>query len=203
MTRRARLAVLAVYLVIVLAWEAYGRANYQPGSLVPPPSTVLQVLWDERSVFGTNLVVTLEEAALGFAGAVVLGVAIAVFVDRFRRLGEGVYRVALALYSIPVIALAPVLVTWLGLGTASKAAMALLASFFPVVVNLAQALRATDQRLLELGAVLGTSRLQALRLIRLPLALPALMAALKIAGPSAFIAALIAEWVGAEQGLGL
>jgi ABC-type nitrate/sulfonate/bicarbonate transport system ATPase subunit/ABC-type nitrate/sulfonate/bicarbonate transport system permease component len=200
---RARGAVAATYLVLFAVWEAYGRATYEPGKLFPPPTTILRVLWEQRSSYLDNVTVTVLEAAVGFGVGLAFAVVLALFIDRFRRVGNSVYRLALALYSIPLIALAPALTTWFGLGFTSKAAVAALAAFFPIVVNLAQALRSTDSRVLELADVLSLPRLQSLRLMRLPYALPALVASFKIAGPAAFIAAMIAEWIGAERGLGL
>ncbi|WP_405150218.1 ABC transporter permease subunit [Sphaerisporangium sp. NBC_01403] len=203
-SRRATVAIaVAGYTAVLLAWEACGRAFYRPGGVLPAPTEILATLWRGRDGYLTNTVTTMGEAAAGFAGGVVLALVLALLMDRFRLVGDGLYRLSLMLYSIPVIALAPALVASLGLGFGSKAAVALLAAFFPVLVNLTGALRATDTRVIELGQVLGTGRLRTLRHLRLPYALPAFAASLKIAAPAAFIAAMIAEWVGADQGLGL
>ncbi|GAB2854494.1 ABC transporter permease [Actinocorallia aurea] len=204
LSRRATLLIgLAVYAVLLAAWEIYGRSAYQPGGALPPPSRILGVLWENRDNYARNTWATVGEAAAGFAGGVLLAVLLALVVDRFRAVGDGLHRLALMLYSIPVIGLAPALVAWLGLGFASKAAVALLAAFFPVLVNLVGALRATDPRVRELGRILALGRTKELLRLRLPYALPAFVASLKIAAPAAFIGAMIAEWVGADQGLGL
>lgn len=203
MTRRGRIAIAAFYLVLLAVWQIYGQLTYGPGRLVPPPSTIVDTLWTQRAAYGANALVTVQEAAVGFVVGALGGLALALFIDRFARVGDGVYRLSLALYSVPLIALAPALVTLLGLGFASKAAVAALASFFPVVVNVTTALRLVDPRVIDLGSVLGMGRVRALRLLRLPYAVPSMMASFKIAAPAAFIAAMIAEWVGAERGLGL
>ncbi|MFF2330586.1 MULTISPECIES: ABC transporter permease [unclassified Streptomyces] len=201
--RTTALVGVAVYAVLLVAWEIYGRGMYHPGGVLPPPSRILGVLWDDRAAYARNTWATVGEAAAGFAAGVLLAVLLAVFMDRFRAVGDGLHRLALMLYSIPVIGLAPALVAWLGLGFTSKAVVALLAAFFPVLVNLVGALRSTDPRVRELGMVLGLGSPRELRYLRLPYALPAFVASLKIAAPAAFIGAMIAEWVGADQGLGL
>ncbi|MBO9521550.1 MAG: ABC transporter permease subunit [Nocardioidaceae bacterium] len=203
MSRRARLAVASFYVLLLGAWEVYGRLAYEPGKLLPPPTTILRTLWEMRDAYLRDAWVTVQEAGLGLLVGVVLGLGIALLVDRFARMGEGIYRLALVLYSVPLIALAPALVSALGIGLRSKVAIAALAAFFPVVVNVTTALRSVDRRVLELGRLLSVGRWRTLRFMRMPYALPALFAALKIAGPAAVIAAMIAEWVGAERGLGL
>lgn len=203
MSRRGRAVVIAFYVLLFGAWEVYGRLAYQPGDLLPPPSMILDTLWTMRAAYFGDAWVTLQEAALGLLVGVTLGLGIALLVDRFGHFGEGIYRLALVLYSVPLIALAPALVSALGIGLVSKVAIAALAAFFPVVVNVTTALRSVDRRVLELGRLLSVGRWRMLRFVRLPYAMPALFAALKIAGPAAVIAAMIAEWVGAERGLGL
>ncbi|MEU3345022.1 ABC transporter permease subunit [Streptomyces sp. NPDC006700] len=201
--RTSALIAAAVYCALLAAWEVYGRTEYRPGGVLPPPSRILGVLWDGRTAYWSNTLTTVGEAAAGFVGGVALAVVLALVMDRLPLIGDGVYRLSLMIYSIPVVALAPALVAWLGLGFTSKAAVALLAAFFPVLVNLTGALRSTDRRVRELGEVLNTGWVGSLRHLRLPYALPAFTASLKIAAPAAFIAAMIAEWVGADQGLGL
>lgn len=200
---RAWLPAAALAVVLLAAWETLARANPQPGSLWPSPATVLAALVESRSSFLANTGATLLVAGLGFAGGAALAAALSLIALRFEQLGENLYRVSLALYSLPLIALAPVLAVWLGIGLATKVTIALLAAFFPVVVNLTQALRSTNPQAMELMTVLGATRAQALWRVQVPYALPAVFAAFKIAAPNAIIGAMLAEWVGAERGLGL
>lgn len=201
--RRSWMVSAAIYLLLLAVWWLVALANTQPGSLWPSPVTVVEVLWKERMTFVSNAGVTLMEAALGFAGGVMLA-AFFSFLSMFSRsVGDNLYRLSLVLYSLPLIAVAPLLVVWVGPGLWTKVIIALLASFFPVLVNTTQAIRHTDPRAIELMSSLGASRLQTLWRVRLPYALPALIASFKVAGPGAIIGAMLAEWVGAEQGLGL
>jgi ABC-type nitrate/sulfonate/bicarbonate transport system permease component len=194
---------LAVYAALLGLWELLAVLNDHPGTLWPSPKTVFHTIVDDPRIFWLNAQTTLTEAGLGFAGGVVLAVSFATLSQRFPSLRDNLYRVSLTLYSIPLIALAPVLVSWVGVGLWTKVIIALLASFFPVLVNTTQALRATDRAAVELMSVLGASQLQTLVRVRLPYALPAVLASFKIAAPAAIIGAMLAEWVGAERGLGI
>lgn len=188
---------------MLAAWEIVALANRGPGTLWPTPQTVAENLWSNRDAYWSNAAATLVEAGLGFGGGVVLAVALSLASLRFPVLGDNLYRISLALYSMPLIALAPLLVVWVGPGLWAKVIIALLASFFPVLVNTTQVLRATDPRALELMDGMGASQLQTFWRVRMPYALPALVASFKIAAPAAIIGAMLAEWVGAEKGLGL
>jgi len=204
MTRRLRLAVAATYLGVLVLWEVVGSATFKdPDDLFPPPSQIFEFIWETRDGMLDAAARTLEEAALGLLIAFVVGVAVALAADRYRRVGNALYRSALVLYGLPVIAVAPVLVTWLGPGMASKVGVAFLGSFFPIIVNLTEALRESDAKALELARVIGARPFQVLWRFRLPYTLPALFAAMQIAAPSAFIGALLAEWIGANAGLGV
>jgi ABC-type nitrate/sulfonate/bicarbonate transport system permease component len=194
---------LAIYAALVGVWELVAALNRHPGTLWPSPQTVFWTIVHDPRTFWLNGVATMKEAALGFAGGVVLAVCLAVLAQGLPPLRDSLYRLSLTLYSIPLIALAPVLVSWVGVGLWTKVIIAILASFFPVLVNTTQALQTSDRRALELMSVLGASRLQTLARVRVPEALPAVFASFRIAAPAAIIGAMLAEWVGAERGLGI
>jgi ABC-type nitrate/sulfonate/bicarbonate transport system permease component len=199
----SRAIAAACWLGLFGLWWAVAAAADKPGTLWPSPAVVAEAMWNGRDALLENAATTMQEAALGFAIGAALAVGIALLAERVHLLGEGLHRIALALYALPLIALAPLLVLWFGAGMVTKVIIAALASFFPILVNMAQALRATDARALELMEVSGASGWQTFRRVELPYALPPLFAAFTIAGPSAIVGAMLAEWVGAERGLGL
>jgi ABC-type nitrate/sulfonate/bicarbonate transport system permease component len=204
MSRTASRAVTAgAYLLLLAGWWALALANDHPGTLWPAPPEVAQQIWSDRAALADNAAATLQEAALGFLFGLLLAIAIALVADRFRTLGEGLQQIALGLYSLPLIALAPVLVIWSGTGMTTKVVIAALASFFPILINLSQALRQTDPRALELMEIAGANGWQRFARLKLPYALPPLFAAFTVAAPAAIVGAMLAEWVGAERGLGL
>lgn len=191
------------YCLVVAAWQIYGQSSNAPGSVLIPPTMIAETLAARWQPLLLVSGVTLMEAGLGFLLGAVCAIVLALVVDRFRLVGEALFRVALVLYAIPVIAIAAPLTAWLGLGMGSKIAVAALAAYFPILVNLTGAFRTLDPRIDELGRVLAFGYGRRLISLRAPAVLPALFSSFKIAGPAAFIGALIAEWMGAEVGLGV
>jgi ABC-type nitrate/sulfonate/bicarbonate transport system permease component len=196
-------AVAAAYAALVGAWLLMTHLSAGPGTLWPTPAKVWDAFWVERAGFLSATRATLEEAGVGFLFGVSIAVVFAFLAVRFVTLGGSLYRIALVLYSLPLIAVAPLLATWFGPGLTTKAAIAALGSFFPVVVNGIEALRSADARAVEFMSTIGANSRQVFLKVRLHYALPAIFAAFKVAGPNAFIGAMLAEWVGANNGLGL
>ena len=121
---------------------------------------------------------------------------------RFHTLEEGLFPIAIAVKTTPIVAIAPLLVIWLGTGWWSKIVAAILICFFPVLVNTVKGLKAADLEYRELFETLGASRAQEFRKLRVPYCLPYLFSALKISSSLAIVGAIVGEFVGATQGLG-
>jgi ABC-type nitrate/sulfonate/bicarbonate transport system permease component len=204
-SRRLRnpLATVGVWLVLLGIWWLVAASQQHRGTLWPTPNQVASSLWNLRSAFISNAVVTIEEAALGFTVAVVLAVMTALVGEQYRSVAGMLQRLAIGVYALPLIALAPVLVLWTGSGLVTKVIIAALASFFPVLINLTQALRTTSPGAVELMSVGGASSWQTFRFVELPYALPMLFAGFTVAAPAAILGAMLAEWVGADRGLGI
>ncbi len=197
---RARGAIALTALLV--AWEIGARLVPQRATVFPPPSLIGVTLIDNAAAFADAAQPTAIEAAVGLAIACVASIALAAAFVRSKALEESLYNVAVMMHSIPVIAIIPILVIWLGTGYAPKIAVAALASFFPILVNTTRGLQTVDEQLLEYMRVLDASWWQTLRIIRWPTALPYLYAALKIGAPSAVLGATIGEWIGSQTGLG-
>ncbi|MFT4306720.1 MAG: ABC transporter permease subunit [Microbacterium sp.] len=195
--------VVAFYLAVLVLWQLAGQAVAAPGAVLVPPTEIVETFVLRSRAILLVSGITLAEAGAGFAIGVVSAVVLAIVVDRFRMVGDALYRLALVLYAIPIIAIAAPLTAWFGLGVAAKIAVAALAAYFPVLVNVTGALRTLDPRVEELGRVLAIGYWRRLWSLRAPAVLPALLSSFKIAAPAAFIGALIAEWMGAESGLGV
>lgn len=193
-----------IFIALVLvAWQIAGSQAAAPGAVLIPPSAIVDTLMQRWYALLVNTGITLSEGGAGFAIGTGAAIVLGVVIDRFRLVGEGLYRLALVVYTVPVIAIAAPLTAALGLGLASKIAVAALAAYFPVLVNLTGALRTLDPRISELGRVLAMGYTRGLLSLRGPAVLPALFSSFTIAGPAAFIGAIIAEWMGAEGGLGV
>ncbi len=188
--------------VLLAAWEIAALLIPQRVTVFPAPSLIAQTLIDNASTFVEAVQPTAIEATIGLVIACIASIALAAAFVRSRALEEGLYNVAVMMHSIPVIAIIPILVIWLGTGYAPKIAVAALASFFPILVNTTRGLQIVDEQLLEYMQVLDASWWQTLRIVRWPTALPYLYAALKIGAPSAVLGATIGEWIGSQTGLG-
>lgn len=187
---------------LMIAWEILTWATGVPPYILPPPSRVAVVLVERFDLLAEQAQWTAAEMILGLALGLVLGAALAVIFAASVTWRRWALPLVIVSQAIPVIAIAPLLVLWLGYGMASKVAMAALVIFFPVVSNLYDGLRRTDPGWLELARTMDASPRAILLQIRLPAALPAFASGVRIAAAVAPIGAVIGEWVGASAGLG-
>jgi NitT/TauT family transport system permease protein len=188
---------------IILLWEIGQRlSGFPPKYIVPLPSSIVKYLADEWLFLLHHLSITLAEAGIGFIIGNIFAIALAVGCVFSAQLKRVIMPFALALRSIPIIAITPVLVFMLGVGWLPKLAVAALVTFFPTLVNMVVGLTSVDYRMLELMHVLNANKMQILMRIRYPSSIPSLFAALKIAVPSAILGAAIAEWINASAGIG-
>lgn len=193
----------AVALVaLLLLWQAYVRVSGVDQQLLPPPLDVWHTLVAQRAALWSNMLVTLWETVVGFGVAVATGIICGVLIDLSPWLRRALYPLLVATQAIPLIALAPLLALWFGLGMASKAIVVTLMCFFPIVVALADGLRGVDPELLKLFRTFGAGPWRIFWSARLPGALPALFSGIRIAIAYSVIGSVIAEYVGAEAGLG-
>lgn len=202
---RLRLPVssIAAILIAVAAWEAAVRFWHVPGYLLPAPSSIASTLITRWAVIWPEALVTFSEMIGGLLIGAAFGIGAALTMARAPLIEKALGPVLVLSQALPVFAIAPLLVVWLGFGLASKLAMAALVIFFPVSTTFLEGLRRTDENLLDLARLNGASRGDTLRLIRVPAAFPALGAGLKVAAASAPIGAIVGEWVGSSSGLGL
>jgi ABC-type nitrate/sulfonate/bicarbonate transport system permease component len=187
---------------LLAAWEAAVRAFAIPFYILPAPSRIAGVLVAEHSLLLGEAAVTLGEVMLGFAIAFVVGIVLAMLIFSSRTVERAVYPLVIASQTIPVFAIAPLLVVWFGYGTLSKVVMAALIVFFPIVVNTVDGLRAADPDMVNLLVILGARPAEIVRRVRVPAALPFVFSGTRIAIATSVIGAVIGEWVGSTRGLG-
>ncbi len=196
------LRYFTIALGMIALWQAVVIAADLPHYILPSPLTVAVTWIAERNLILRHAVRTLVEIIAGLALGTFLGCAVALAMSYFRPARRWLLPVLVASQAIPVFALAPLLVLWLGYGMGSKIAMATLIIFFPVASALFDGLRRTEPGWLDLARTMNGSRWRVLRHIRLPAALPPLASGLRVAAAVAPIGAVIGEWVGASAGLG-
>lgn len=193
---------VAIAIGLLLAWQALVSATGVAPYILPGPLRVGRALLANADLLLAHAAVTALEIALGLLAGCVLGCTTAVAVASLPPLRRWLLPVLVISQAIPVFALAPVLVLWLGYGLLSKIAMATLIIYFPVTTAFFDGLRRTDPGWLDLARTMGGSRWRVLWHIRIPAALPALSSGIRVATAVAPIGAVIGEWVGASAGLG-
>jgi ABC-type nitrate/sulfonate/bicarbonate transport system permease component len=193
---------VAVLAALVLALEFAQTRGWLPVT-VPVPSAIAATFAEKHGDLFFHMAPTVLAALIGFFAAFVIAVVLAGFATAWRKAEAPVMRFGVILDSIPLIALTPILMVWIGNGIAARILIATMAALFPLLVGAVQGFKAVDRNAVELFHVLAASRWQRLTKLSWPSALPYLFAALKIAAPLALLGALIAEWISAERGLGI
>lgn len=196
------LAPAALMASLLLLWEIVVRAAEPPRWLLPAPSEVGRVLLTDRELLTLHARVTLVEVLLGFGLALIVGVGLATLIDASPALERAVYPLVVASQTVPVPALAPLLLIWFGYGLLPKVLVTALIGFFPIAVNTVDGLRATDPEVVALLRSFGAGRWTRFRLARLPAALPFVFSGAKVAVAVCVIGAVFGELVGAKAGLG-
>ena len=199
----AALPPLLMLAALLAVWQLYVEASGISAVTLPSPARIVEGLWRGRDVISHHAWVTLRETLYGLGVALVLGIALALLIDAFLPVRRAVYPLIVGSQTIPIVVIAPLLVLWFGFDLTPKIIVVTLYTFFPITVALAQGLAATDHEALLLMQTLGADRLQTLRLLKLPQALPYLFTGLKITVTYAMVGAVFAEWNGATEGLGL
>lgn len=191
-----------VVMVALAVWEAAVRITEVPEYLLPAPSRVLATVTEELGTLLPAAGITLGEALAGLIIGGGLGLILAVIITFWTGLEQGVLSLALLAKSTPVIAVAPILTIWLGFGHAPKVIVVALLTFFPLLVNALEGFRSVDPDIMAWLRSLDAGRREVFRTARVPTALPHVFAALRISAPLAMIGAVVAEWMGASDGLG-
>ena len=191
----AAIGMLALWQIVVAGFAV-------PTYIAPSPVQVLQVFVEQGDILWLNFWPTLLEAVAGFALGNSIAVVLAVWFVHNRLAERAFYPIAVFVNTIPIIAVAPILVLMLGNGYAPKIVIAALICFFPTLVNMVRGLKAVSPQMLELMRVLSASDREILWKIRLQSSLPFLFAALKIASTTCVIGAIVGEWIGSNYGLG-
>jgi len=202
---RRALAPLAALAVLLSLWELAVRALHVPAYVLPPPSAIAVAGGAEASTLAAAAFCTGRAALLGFALSAVIGVLVAVVLASSRLLERALYPYTVFLQTVPIVAIAPILVLWFGAGFRSVAVSALIVSVFPVIANTLAGLRSVDPALEDLFRLYGATPTATLVKLRLPAAVPQIVTGLRVAAGLAVIGAIVGEFVAgySEEGAGL
>ncbi|MFF2463610.1 ABC transporter permease [Streptomyces mirabilis] len=194
---------LLVLAVLVTGWQVYVSAAGVDPAVLPSPGRVLSQGWANRGDLWDQTLPTLQETVLGFALSFASAWLVAVVLDFSVAARRGLYPLLVASQTIPIVAVAPLLIIWFGFGLLPKMLVVTLTTFFPLAANLAAGFAATDRDAMRLLRSLGTGRVRAFWLVRVPSALPHFFTGLRVSITYAVVGAVFAEYAGAEKGLGI
>ncbi|MBT3990662.1 MAG: ABC transporter permease [Rhodospirillaceae bacterium] len=193
---------LIIFLGLLLIWHLIVIASGVPPYILPAPHLVFQALAERGDILFSHAWITLLEIVFGLALGTLLGSLSALTLSYYQPARRWLMPILVVSQAIPVFALAPILVLWLGYGMVSKVAMATLIIYFPVTAAFFDGLRRTEPGHLDLAKTMNATRWSVLRHIRIPAALPAFASGLRVATAVAPIGAIVGEWVGSSEGLG-
>ena len=204
MTALAKLAPAATaFALLLLAWELYARLGGIAPTVLPAPSRVLAQAWENRAALAENTLPTIRATLAGFACSLVAAFVLSALVDFLAPLRRALFPLLIASQTLPLVAIAPLVVLWFGFGLLPKILLVALVTFFPMMVALVEGYAATSAEISQMLAAMGAGRWRIFWLARLPSALPYFFAGLRISITYAVVGAIFAEYAGAAKGLGI
>ena len=198
----SKIPPIAAMAVILLGWEVVSISGIVPSYMLPSPVAVLTALFGDLPTILFHAKFTLLESFYGLLIGIALAFVFATMMDRFRVMDQAFYPIMIITQTIPTIAIAPILVLWMGFGMAPKILTVVLMCFFPVAVSFADGLQRVDEEYVHLVRSYGADRWKAYCLVKIPAALPELFSGLKVAATYSISGAVVGEWLGSQKGLG-
>lgn len=194
----------AIALILLVGiWAAVCGFGAIPSYMLPSPSAVAKAFVSDFPIMMKHSVVTLTEAALGLLLGIALAFVTATFMDRFKFLYKALYPLLVVSQTIPTVAIAPLLILWMGYGMSPKVTLVVLTTFFPITVGLLDGYKSADPDSVSLLRSMGAGNVKIFRYIKLPFSLSHFFSGLKISSSYAIVGAVIAEWLGGFEGLGV
>ena len=208
MTKKSRniinkLSPFLALAILVLIWWSATASGAVPTFMLPKPADVVTAFVGDFIILMRNAAVTLTEAFAGLAIGITLAFVLSTLMDRFDVLYKALYPLLVVTQTVPTIAIAPLLVLWMGFGMAPKITLVVLTTFFPIIVSLLDGYKSVDEDAVRLLRSMGAGRMQIFRYIKLPSAIPSFFAGLKVSASYAVVGAVISEWLGGFEGLGV
>lgn len=192
-----------VLILLVILWELIVRLNEIPKYVLPAPTVIIKALMENREILWLHSKTTIFEALTGFAIATVTAVIVAALMNYSNLLKEILYPIFVITQTIPIIAIAPLFMIWIGFGITTKIVIVISICFFPITVSVVEGLETVDKDLINLMKVMKANPWQIFKKVQLPSIMPTFFSGLKIAATYSITGAVIGEWIGAKNGLGI
>ncbi len=198
-----KIAPISALAVIILIWLLCCDFEIVPAYMLPSPIDVGKAFADNFAIMLKQASYTLQEAVYGLGIGIILAFIVATLMDRFSFIYKAVYPILIITQTIPAIAIAPLLVLWMGFGMAPKITLVVITTFFPISIGLLDGFQSADGDEINMMRSMGANRLQIFRHIKLPSATGSFFSGLRISASYAVVVAVISEWLGGFYGLGV
>jgi len=199
---RSILPPVAILLGVVVLWQGCVQYAQISAFILPSPARIVLTLVSDRAIILSNLGVTLVEILTGFAAAAFIAFASGVAISYSRALRRSIYPLIVLFHTVPVVAIAPILIIWFGYSIWPRVIVTALIAYFPMVVNVVAGFGAVEPELMAFFRSLHASRVETFLKLALPTALPPIFAGMKITSVLTVVGATVSEWIGADRGLG-
>ncbi len=199
----SRLPAAVALLMIIIIWWGLCKFKIVPEYMLPSPGSVVSAFVKYFPMIMYHAGVSLQEAFYGLLIGIFLAFFIATLMDRFIVLNRAIYPVLIVTQTIPTVAIAPILVMWMGFGMAPKITLVVLSTFFPISIGLLEGYSNVDSDEVQMMRSMGATRIQIFCHVKFPAALPHFFSGLKISSSYSVVGAVIAEWLGGFEGLGV
>lgn len=191
------------FIFIVVAWELAVKLSHIEPFILPAPSAIAKAFFKILPIMLKHTKVTVYESFIGFTSSIAIAFVMAFVMDSLPLVKKALYPLVVVSQTIPTISVAPLFIIWFGYGLLPKIIVVQLVCFFPVLVSLLEGLSSVDPELLDLLRSMGADRWRIFEMVKLPAAMPAFFSGLKIAASYSILGAVIGEWLGAQEGLGV
>lgn len=197
-----RLPSIVLIIIVLILWQFIAFLINAP-YILPSPTEIVAKIWElRRTLFLVQLPATMSVTVIGLLISIVFGLALAIVMDMNKKIADALYPIVIASQTIPTTAIAPLFVLWFGYSIWAKVLVTILITFFPITITVYDGFRATKREMEELLITYGASKWDIFFKLKIPSALPHFFSAIKMAIPLSVIGAAIAEWLGAQSGLG-
>lgn len=191
------------YVMLIMAWQILVDYMKVPQYILPSPLVIVKEFISSFPLLLKHGRVTMIEVLIGFSISLILGVILSVFMDKYKLVKNLFYPFMVVTQTVPIMAVAPLLMIWFGFGLTPKIVVVVLVCFFPIAVSLTEGLSSVDEELIDMMRSMNATENQIFFKCKLPAAMPSFFAGLRIAATYSVMGAVVSEWVGAQEGLGI
>lgn len=187
----------------IIFWEIAAIYGWLPKFIIPAPSAIVQALVEDRHNLWLNSQVTLIQAFIGLGLGIVLAFSLALIMDMLPWLNQALYPLLIVTQTIPTVAIAPILVLWLGYDMTPKIVLVVLTTLFPMIISILNGFSQADDDAIQLLRLMGANRWQILKHVKIPASMTYFLSGLRVSVSYAFVSSVVAEWLGGFEGLGV